>query len=358
MNQFQQNVQGKTSSDSGQSTPALDRFTQRNLRRLNTEQGFRELRQGGPNVYSPPTSLSEQSGYHSSGISYPVQEPSYSQPQTQPHPSQQLAYQSDRTGPTNANSIQGQSISSTSRSNSNYTRQGEGSPSYTIPTSLQYSPTDPSLQNVQGQQHTAEAYRPALPQQSRSYNSQQSAPSAQPDELSMSSNNATLPAPKATRTGSSNRTSMHNGTTSREGTSIGGGQQSGGQQGVPAFNASVVPPTGQQQQAYQSSQPQQQSGAEVGRKTPQPMQAGEEMTEDEKNQLIKDHKELRMLDYTMIVQYRMLAANLLIRREIYQSKEVLLRERRSGQATPEQPCTPKIIAIAHVSRRQRIYHTI
>lgn len=91
---------GKTSSDSGQHT-ALDRWSQRRLQRLNTEQGFREQRQGGQGVLSPPLPGSESSGYNSAGASYPVQDTQPQPPlhqQPQPHPAaQQAPSQSSRT---------------------------------------------------------------------------------------------------------------------------------------------------------------------------------------------------------------------------------------------------------------------
>jgi len=90
---------GKTSSDSGQNN-ALDRWSQRRLQRLNTEQGFREQRQGGSGILSPPP-VSDQGGYNSVGAPYAPpdsqpQPPLHQQPQ--PHPTQQPAYQSARTG--------------------------------------------------------------------------------------------------------------------------------------------------------------------------------------------------------------------------------------------------------------------
>jgi hypothetical protein len=100
----------------------------------------------------------------------------------------------------------------------------------------------------------------------------------------MSSNNGSLPAPRPVKS-ANNRQSVHNGLSSRDN----GAQQ---QQGVPAFNASVVPPSGQTQAYKGNAQNQQQEG--VGRVTPQPVQLGEDMTEEDVNQLIKDHKELRM----------------------------------------------------------------
>lgn len=98
---------GKTSSDSGQNL-ALDRWSQRRLQRLNTEQGFREQRQGGQAVLSPPPPSEQQQqaphqgGYSSAGAPYTGQEsqpqaPLHAQPQ--PHPAQQPAYPSARTVP-------------------------------------------------------------------------------------------------------------------------------------------------------------------------------------------------------------------------------------------------------------------
>jgi len=123
----------------------------------------------------------------------------------------------------------------------------------------------------------------APPQQGRSF--------SPPEDLSMSSNNGNLPPPRSAKSGGNNRQSVHNGLGSRESSAIGSGQQQ--QQSVPAFNASVVPPTGQGQ-SYKGSSQAQQPG-DVGRVTPQPVQLGEDMTEEDVNQLIKDHKELRML---------------------------------------------------------------
>jgi len=105
----------------------------------------------------------------------------------------------------------------------------------------------------------------------------------------MSSNNGNLPPPRSAKSGGGNRQSVHNGLSSREISAVGSGLQ---QQGVPAFNSSVVPPTGQGQ-SYKGSSQAQQPG-DVGRVTPQPLQLSEDMTEEDVNQLIKDHKELRM----------------------------------------------------------------
>jgi hypothetical protein len=281
---------GKTSSDSGQGG-TLDRWSQRRLQRLNTEQGFREQRQGGqgPNVLSPAPSTEQQqqqqpTPYSSSsaGTSYsiPAQEaqpqPPLHHQQPQPHPAQQVAYQSSRTvqgGHPNAGLAIQTQPANTARSPSY--QQAEPSQAHVQPSQQQqYSPPDagPSY-------HTSsDPSRPPIT--SRSY-SQQQPTAAGADDASMTSNNGGLPAPKAVRTNASNRQSVHNGMTARDGN---------GQQGVPAFNASVVPPAGQNQ-AYQAGQPQQKG--DVGRVTPQPSQLSEDMSEEDVNQLIKDHKELR-----------------------------------------------------------------
>lgn len=287
MSQHPPTTPGKSSSDSGQSSAALDRWSQRRLQRLNTEQGFREQRQGGQGILSPPISLGEQSGYSSTGVPYPTQAEAAPQlhQQAQPHPSQQPTYHSARTGPAshpNAGlAIQTQPISSSQRTSS--LQNQENSQAYVHP--QQYSPPESSSQYAASQENI----RPTTLAQSRSYGSQQQVDN---DSTSMSSsNNGTLPAPKAVRSGNANRQSVHNGLSSREGSALSGGQN-GGQQGVPAFNASVVP-TASQGQAYQAAS--QQKGGDVGRVTPQPTQSSEDMSEEDVNQLIKDHKELRML---------------------------------------------------------------
>lgn len=346
MSQYQS--PSKTSSDSGQSG-ALDRWSQRRLQRLNTEQGFREQRQGGqPLLYSPQASLSEQQGFSSAALPYTSsQEPQtqiYHQ-QAQPHPSQPPTYQSERTSHTNAGPATQTQPVSTSQRSPNYQRQ-ESSSSYGQQQQPQrYSPPDPRSQFV-----SQDSDRPQLPQ-SRSYTQQQ--PAGAEDSSMSSSNNGSLSAPKASRsTTSSNRQSMHNGLNSREGAGLGGVQQQQiGGQGVPAFSASVVPPTGQAQAGYGNSQQK-----EMGRNTPQPLQSGEEMSEEDVAQLIKEHKELRTLSQWLRVDIHQ--ANTCRRREIHQSQEVLLRERGPSQAIAEQPRASTTITITNITRRQRIQHTL
>lgn len=123
----------------------------------------------------------------------------------------------------------------------------------------------------------------------------------------MSSKNGSLPAQQTARSAASNRQSVHNGLSARDGST---------QQGVPAFTTSVVPSSGKGQ-----PYPGQQQG-DVGRVTPQPAQAGEDMSEEDVNQLIKDHKELRMSSTLYHTATDMLTRR--DRREVYQGQEILL----------------------------------
>lgn len=297
---------GKTSSDSGQNN-ALDRWSQRRLQRLNTEQGFREQRQGGQGGVLSPPPPSDQAAYNPGPASYfssdaQAQPPPLHQ-QPQPHPPlQQPAYQSARTvqagHPSAGLAGQTQPASGNSSRSPNYPQQD------TLPGQpQQYSPPESA-----SQYQSQDTSRPQVTQ-SRSFSL------GGADDPSMSSsNNGNLPAPKPMRASAGNRQSVHNGLTSRDGSAVAGSQQ----QGVPAFNASVVPSAGQSQQ-YKSGQGQQQ---DVGRVTPQPMQLGEEMSEDDVNQLIKDHKELRMSSQILMCSCKY--ADLIDRREVHKGEEVLL----------------------------------
>ncbi|KAK4556792.1 hypothetical protein LTR86_006363 [Recurvomyces mirabilis] len=251
---------GKTSSDSGQGNSALDRWSQRRLQRLNTEQGFREQRQGGVQVLSPPLGGDQQPNYTSGGAaSYPPaqpQPPLHQQPQ--PHPAQQAPYQSARTAQ-QEHSNAGLAIQTQPQS---YQQQ-------------QYSPPD-----VTSQTDSIAASRPSIAQ-SRSYNQQG-------DDPSMSANNGSLPTPRPAKS-ANNRQSVHNGLNTRD------TQQQGGA----AYNTNVAPPTSGQ--AFKGNHQAQQQG-DVGRVTPQPAQLGEDMTEEDVAQLIKDHKELRE-KYTKVKKY-------------------------------------------------------
>ncbi len=310
MSQYAGQAAGKTSSDSGQ-TSALDRFSQRRLQRLNTEQVFREQRQGGGpqqgGVLSPPGSLGEQSGYNSNSYSTGEAQPqpqAYHQ-QSQPHAGQQgTAYQSSRTSHSNNSglAIQTHSVSSNSRS-PNFISQETASQQQ----NLQYSPPDAAASYL-----SEDPSRPHM-SSSRSYSGSQqhhSSSGAGAEEASMSSSNhgsvpvpAALRAQQQPRSGNSNRQSMHNGLNSREGSGVGASGSNGGQQapaaapasgGMPAFNASVVPAGSQgQPSAQQAQQNSQAKSGDVGRVTPQPQQSGENMSEEDINQLIKDHRELR-----------------------------------------------------------------
>ena len=142
-----------------------------------------------------------------------------------------------------------------------------------------------------------------------------------------SASNGSMSAPKAVRPASNNRQSVqNNGPVSRDAAG-----------GVPSFNAAVVPPTTQAPPAYQSSQPMQQQ-SEVRRATPQPAQTSDDLSEEDVAQLVKDHKELR----TSLTRNRSfeLLTNVIHRREVHQSQEVLFRKRRSSQAATEQLGSP------------------
>lgn len=252
----------KTSSDSGQHT-ALDRWSQRRLQRLNTEQGFREQRQGG--LASPPAS--DSSSFTGAPVSYPHQN-AQPQPQAPLHkqPHQAPSYQaSSRSNASPA--LHSQPTVSSSRSSYPVHEQPQMAQ---MQSQHQYSPQDPS---AQFQENT----RPQV-QQSRSY-SQHSILEEQ--QAMAPANNGGISAPKAIRPAGNNRQSVQNsGMAQREASG-----------GVPSFSAAVVPPTTQAPPSYQSSQPMQQS--EIRRATPQPVQSADDLSEEDVAQLVKDHKELR-----------------------------------------------------------------
>jgi hypothetical protein len=256
---------GKVSSDSGQHT-ALDRWSQRRLQRLNTEQGFREQRQGG--LASPPASDSSSFtgapvGYQHQNAQPQPQAPLHSQPQ--PH---HQAYQaSSRSNATPA--LHSQPVSSSRTSTYPVHEQPQLAH---MQSQHQYSPQDTS---AQFQENT----RPQV-QQSRSYSQH----SALEDQQSLASaSNGSMNAPKAVRPASNNRQSVQNN----------GMPQRDASSGLSSFSAAVVPPTTQGPPSYQSSQPMQQS--EIRRATPQPAPTADELSEEDVAQLVKDHKELRTL---------------------------------------------------------------
>ncbi|GAB7361914.1 hypothetical protein MBLNU230_g1952t1 [Neophaeotheca triangularis] len=263
--------QAKTSSDSGQQPPpATDRWSQRRLQRLNTEQGFREQRQGGQQTaLSPPLPVEQPQPVYQQG-QHPYEgqqshQPSYitTRPSPASHPNAGILSQTQQASNLNV-----------SRS-PNF--QPQEQPHIQVQGSQSYSPADHNSQ---------ENHKPGL-QQSRSFNLQE-----RPDETPMSSsNNGGNPAgSKGMRSTGSSRQSVHNGLP-REGSGLGG---NGGQQ--QSYNASVVPPLSQGQGYRQQG--------DHGRVTPQaPLQGGlEEMSEEDVAQLVKDHKELRE-KYTKVKKY-------------------------------------------------------
>lgn len=265
----------KTSSDSGQNV-AMDRWSQRRLQRLNTEHAFRDQRQGGGQVLSPPAS--DSSSYNpSSNAVFPGQD---AQPQSSMHQQtqpQQGSYQAGRSTPS-ANQHHSQPVSSTSRSQQNYPIYEAPAVTHVQSQPHQYSPPDSASL------HPSDNSRPQLQQAARSYSQQ----SVVDDQQSMAaSNNGNLPAPKAGRSVVGNRQSVHNGLASRESSGL------GQQQAMPSFSAQVVPPAtqGQSYRADQAQPPPPQ--ADVRRATPQPAPVADDLSEDDVAQLVKDHKELR-----------------------------------------------------------------
>lgn len=255
----------KTSSDSGQHA-ALDRWSQRRLQRLNTEQGFREQRQGG--LASPPAS--DSSSFTGTAVGYAHQN---AQPQAgaplhqQPQPHHQQAYQASSSRSNASPALHSQPVSSSRTSTYPVHEQPQ---MVHMQPQQQYSPQDTSAQ-------FQENSRPQM-QQSRSY-SQHSALEEQ--QAMAPSSNGNMSAPKASRPASNNRQSVqNNGMAQREASS-----------GLSAFTTAVVPPTNQAPPSYQTAQPMQQS--EARRATPQPVQSAEDLSEEDVAQLVKDHKELR-----------------------------------------------------------------
>lgn len=266
----------KTSSDSGQQ-PGLERWSQRRLQRLNTEQGFRDQRSG--QVHSTPLPAgahagSEQlppSSSHSSTHSYAAST-QYSEAQQAsqplqhhlPQPQQQTGYQTPRAASASQPNVG--LATNTLPANNNSSRSSPYSPSG-------YASQEPA--------------RPE-PTQSRSF-TQQAVPE---DEAASMSNNGGMPVPKTVRAGNGNgnRQSVHVGVMSREGSYV----HQGGQ--APAYNVASQVQQFKNAQGQTQSQPQQsqqQQPGEVGRATPQPQTVGEEMSEEDIAQLQKDHKELR-----------------------------------------------------------------
>lgn len=248
----------KTSSDSGHQA-GLDRWSQRRLQRLNTEQGFREQRQGG--VSSPPAS--DSSSFTGTAVGYSNHAPPQPSLHQQPQPHHQGSYQAGARSSASP-ALHSQPVSSSRSANYPVHEQPQ---LVHMPPQSQYSPQEAT---GQFQENT----RPPM-QQSRSYSHHDE------QQAMASANPGNLPAPKAVRAGN-NRQSVHNGTAQREASS-----------GIPSFNASVVPPATQAMpyQAPQSTQQAQQ--ADVRRATPQPVQGSDDLSEEDIAQLVKDHKELR-----------------------------------------------------------------
>lgn len=326
----------KTSSDSGQQ-PGLDRWSQRRLQRLNTEQGFRDQRSG--QVQSPPlpsaaASGSEQlppSSSHSSSHSYAGTQYSDAQPPPQPlqhHPPQPQQQQQQ--------SQQQHQQQHQQQQQTGYQTPRAGQPNVglainTLPTN---NSSRPSQYSPPGQYTPQETSRPELTQ-SRSFTQQ----GVLADDASSMSNNGSMPAPKATRTGNGNRQSVHAGMMSREGSYA----QQGGQ--APPYNAAPISQVQQYKNAQGQPQLQQQQPipGEIGRGTPQPAPVGEEMSEEDVAQLVKDHKELRK--WLMQACMSCVVADPLQVRNIQKSKSTTSRRK-----TRSSSCR----TVSHIS----VYHSL
>lgn len=221
---------GKTSSDSGSAT-GLDRWSQRRLQRLNTEQGFREQRQGGSGSSGGPASIlspapsnehvfSQSNSNHYSNASL-NQHDSVAQPQSLHQPSQpQTTYSSSRSGSNAGLGLQGSNNSNShSRSPNAYAAQSHdlSHQQQQQQQQQQYSPPDNSSS------FQTQATRQPI-QQSRGYQQQQSSASnavaVEADSTSMPISNGAAVGTKSGRTAVNNRQSMHNELASRESSNV------------------------------------------------------------------------------------------------------------------------------------------
>lgn len=288
-------------SRSSQDTPpsqsaAADRWAQRRLQRLTTEQGFRDQRQAA-DLNSKPASVA--SGYSSSqefdgrgarSIPQELLQQFHTQQQQSPQSHHQLqnSSSSSRTPPSYTSSLTSpppqllsspsftdHSINSAGRTNQPFYLAESGLPSQFAHGPNQQSgyTTDPSLPSP----HPLINHSRPIPQHQNRFlqHSTNQQPSDSDDFSPAAQANATLAAPKSAK---SNRLSMQSG---------GGPLQS------------PLPPTPHDQSHPSAAPPhtndRQQAGT-LGRSTPQ--SGSEEMTPQEAAQLAKDHKELRMATYT------------------------------------------------------------
>ncbi|GAB7351671.1 hypothetical protein MBLNU459_g2268t1 [Dothideomycetes sp. NU459] len=272
---------GKSSSDST-GHQALDRWSQRRLQRLNTEQGFREQRQGlAQGQFNSPGAQQQQQQQAQAQTQTHAQGPGQAQAQAQaqpPHPSQAPAasYYAMHNAQTQNNSH------SHSHSHSPY---AASSPPSSASPGAGYHHDAPQAQQQQQQQQQYSPPDPTTattshrqPHQSRSFTQPDAAAAA---AAAAGSNTAATPTeqqqqqqPKAR---SAHRHSLHN-------TNM----------NAPASNNAQ--PSPMPQSTTQSGQ-----AKDVGRSTPQ-LNGGDDMSEDDINQLIRDHKELRE-KYTKVKKY-------------------------------------------------------
>lgn len=256
---------GKSSTDSAAS--GLDRWSQRRLQRLNTEQGFREQRQG-----SSVQVQSQSQNQNQNQASYAVD-------QAQPLPSGQPT--AVYTRPAAANSSYGGASASSpppvSATNSPSFPYHDGPPVH-LPTQSNPSPADanPTYQALAARQL----------QQSSNYAQSQLHNQTNDSAVAVSNDNTSNSPPQSR--GYTTRQSLHNNGAGMNSNPVG-----------PNTLTSPLPtaPAAQQQQSTSSAQTK-----DLGRSTPQ-MSSTEDMTDEDINQLINDHKELRKLHHLTASPY-------------------------------------------------------
>ncbi|KAF2157067.1 hypothetical protein K461DRAFT_219294 [Myriangium duriaei CBS 260.36] len=296
------------SSDSSQSV-ALDRWSQRRLQRLNTEQSFREQRQGGSagGQHTPTTfNTASNSNVQSTPPDAPPQNtlPQPTQPQQagvnpqHQHQHQQQLQQAQQQ----QQQQQHQNNQQLANGNSALHSQAAVSPPPPLPhdPNLALPPAyflhyDPTAAGPNQPAHVPANFNPAPPDTSAQYQTHQrfassntSVPHFSQDTLDEQSSStpmatpgvAPLPAPKPVR---SNRQSIHN--------TVAGMNPAAHQQ-QPQLQTPVPPPHANERAL----------SGNAGRTTPQPQHPDNDMTLEEVGQLAKDHKELRE-KYTKVKKY-------------------------------------------------------
>jgi hypothetical protein len=275
------------SSDSG---APLDRFMQRRLQRLNTEQGFREQRQA---------SLSQQSqAQHSKSSSLQQADPFHQQQQGHQH----LQQQQQQQPPQRQQSLP------------DYADQPLPTriPAQVIPSVPNSTATTPSSSSASPHSH----FRHDTPQQPQYQPLRNFAKLHDDGPIQLSTSTLIKAQPRQPSMTSSNQSSAAN-----------------------AREPSIL------------SQQQPQQPKDVGRSTPQPQ--AEDLNEDQVRSLLNDHRELRKLPTIPLSSVPMLTTPH-SRRKVPKGQEVLFRKRGPGQATPKQSRSPANRPITYIPRRRRV----